>query len=100
MSRLSKSKVWSKRVRSFEASGLSQRLWCERRGISTSSFSYWRQRLAETKPATALVPIVVANENTPAAVDAAIEFEVGGVRLRAGAGIDAAWLCAVVRGLR
>ncbi len=98
MSQRSKAGAWSKRVRSFESSGLSQRGWCERHGVSKSSLSYWRRRLA--KSPSALVPIVVSSEQTTALSDGALEIEVAGVRLRAREGVDAVWLCAVLRGLR
>ena len=94
----SKVSEWSKRVRLFESSGLSQREWCERNGVSAGSLWYWRRRLASAVPA--LVPIVVAGEKERAAMDGALQIEVGGVTLRVSAGVDAAWLCAVLRGLR
>lgn len=98
MTRESNARVWSKRLRSFEASGLSHRAWCERHGVSKSSLSYWRRRLANATPT--LVPIVVAGESTTAVADGTLEIEVGGMRLRASAGVDAAWLCTVLQGLR
>lgn len=98
MARLSKAKAWSKRVQSFESSGVSQRAWCERNGVSKSSLSYWRRRMSKSTPA--LVPIVVAGERTTAPADSALEIEVGGVVLRVSASVDATWLCAVLRGLR
>ena len=98
MGQLSSEAVWSKRIRSFESSGLSQREWCERNGVSAGSLWYWRRRLASAAPA--LVPIVVAGQSERVTSDGALEIEVGGIRFRVSAGVDPAWLCAVLRGLR
>lgn len=38
---------WRKVIQEWRGSGLSQRRFCEDRGISFSSFCYWRRRLRE-----------------------------------------------------
>lgn len=49
---------WSAQLTAWRSSGLSQRAFCERRGINQSTFSKWRRRLAkETSNASALVAV-------------------------------------------
>lgn len=44
MKRDKKRNLWSERVSSYQASGLSAREWCEQNQISTSTFQYWVQK--------------------------------------------------------
>ena len=104
MSGLAKQAQWRKRVSAFERSGLTRKAWCLRVGIAVASLDYWRARLRDlSKPGQALVPIVVSDESVVSircAGGGAVEIEVGGVRLRADAQVDAQWLASVLRGLR
>ena len=92
---MSKEKLWAKRMRAFERSGLSRRKWCAQEKVPLSTLDYWRLRLRRTV-APALVPLVV--DSMP--VTAQIEITLGDVRLSLPSGIDAEWLCRVLRGLR
>jgi hypothetical protein len=49
----SKHTLWRDHIGAWQASGLSQRVWCEREGIALSTLSYWRKRLRETGPQAA-----------------------------------------------
>ena len=103
MDRASKAAFWSKRVRAFERSGLRRRAWCDRHGVALATLDYWRHRLRAAVPMSqSLVPIVVTNAPSLRSTSApgVIELEFAGVRMRADAGVDAAWLCNVLRGLR
>lgn len=96
---MSKEKLWTKRMRAFERSGLSRRAWCEKEGVPLSSLDYWRRRLRTMETAQALVPIVVA-EQPLSSKTCLIEIDASGVQLRVPTNIDADWLCRVLRGLR
>ena len=64
---------WIEQFRKWQASGLSQRSYCERAGVSFPSFNHWRRRareIANSKPAmksgvsartVTLVPVSVAS---------------------------------------
>ena len=89
---------WAKRVRLFEASGMSQRAWCERHGVSAGSLAYWRRRQVGAG-SPGLVPIVASPSSAAPSSFTSIEIEFGAIRLRVLGGADAAWLCALLRGL-
>lgn len=38
--------AWEVRLREQAASGLDIKAWCEREGVTASSFHYWRKRSA------------------------------------------------------
>lgn len=92
---MSKEKLWAKRIRAFERSGLSRRAWCVLEKVRPSTLDYWRLRLRRAAE-PALVPVVV--DSVPAAKE--IEIRLGDVQLRLPADVDADWLCRVLRGLR
>lgn len=56
MSKQTKMALWEKRVGSWRSSGLSQRAWCLRHGISPQTFGYWCRRLSSRD---AMLPVVV-----------------------------------------
>ena len=91
---MSKEKQWAKRMRAFERSGLSRRAWCAQEKVPLSTLDYWRLRLRRT--AATLIPVVV--DSVPVAKQ--IEIAVGDVQLRLPDGVDAEWLCSLLRGLR
>ena len=100
-----KQAIWSRRVLSFERSGLTRVAWCRREGVSAASLDYWRRRFRAVveEGGRALVPIMVSDACAVESVVCAgiLEIEVGGgVRLRADARLDAQWLASVLRGLR
>lgn len=94
MTAKAKAKLWVKRMRAFERSGLSRRAWCEQEDVPLSTLDYWRRRLRDAEPT--LVPVVVNESPVPAR----IEVAVGNVHLRLPTSIDATWLNSVLRGLR
>jgi hypothetical protein len=103
MDRASKAALWSKRVGEYGRSGLSRRAWCDRHGVAVATLDYWRRRTRESLPMSqSFVPMVVADAPSSAGASApgVIELEFAGVRIRADAGVDAAWLCRVLSGLR
>ena len=53
MSDTTKLDQWTKIFTEWEASGQSQKTYCEERGLALSLFSYWRKRLRECTEDTA-----------------------------------------------
>ena len=102
MGKSARLEFWLQRVRAFDRSGLTRSAWCARHGVAVSTLDYWRCRIGKAAVSRSLVPIVV--DEAVAAGDAqtpgVIEVQVLGLRLRADAGVDATWLCHVLRGLR
>lgn len=97
-----KAHVWAKRVAAFERSGESRRAWCAGQGLSPNTLDYWRVRLRGGNAAPSLVPIVVESGSQSSGAHGApgVDIELpGGVRIRATANVDAAWLSAVLRGM-
>jgi hypothetical protein len=91
---------WRALVAGYEASGVSQRAFCEQRGVALSTFRYWRARLArdagEVRPASAralqLVPVQVLAEPPAGTGSGIVLLAGGGVRIEVATGFDAATL--------
>lgn len=45
MNETDKGEQWRARIEAWRASGLSQKAWCIKEGVTYSSFGYWRKRL-------------------------------------------------------
>ena len=45
-----KREIWANRIDEFKASNLSQRAWCEEKGININTFRYWLKEAAVTCP--------------------------------------------------
>lgn len=59
---MSKPSFWADHIESWQASGLTQRDYCQGQAISLASFGYWRKKLRPkaASASSALVPIAVA----------------------------------------
>ena len=67
--------LWERRVASWRSTGLSQRAWCLRHGISPQTFGYWCRRLSSRD---VMLPVLVQTGG-----EAAVEVMLGnGVSLR------------------
>jgi hypothetical protein len=70
----SKFRDWTRHIKNWEASGLSQRAYCEREGLKISTFDYWRRQIRantevvkpEKKRSTALTLVPVHVSDNPA----------------------------------
>ena len=104
---------WRELVRSWPRSGLTQRAYCERHGISVGSLHRWRERLrGEVTPsdglvATArmerprLISVEFAGPESQPASSASLTLVFGdGLRLEIAAGCDPRWLGEVIERLR
>jgi hypothetical protein len=91
---------WRALVAAYERSDLTQRAFCEQRGVAVSTFRYWRGQLAEEpgevgqapSGALQLVPVHLVAE-PPAGTGSGIVLRAGaGVRIEVATGFDAATL--------
>jgi hypothetical protein len=100
MTESAKRVLWRERVLAFEHSGLQRSVWCARHSFKVATLDYWRQQLASEGGTIEqrLIPIRV---NAAAVSVGELKIEIGGgICLHAGANVDAAWLAALLRGLR
>ncbi len=100
MTESAKRVLWRDRVLAFDRSGLQRGVWCARHGFKVATLDYWRQQLASEAGTIEqrLIPICV--NAVPVSVGE-VKIEIGGgICLRAGRNVDAAWLAALLRGLR
>lgn len=101
-----KLRQWTKQIREWEASGVSQRAYCEREGLKFAAFDYWRRQVRSNseagKPALnrtdrlTLVPVRVTSKQCEGEITLRSP---GGWQLSMPAGIDSQWLAAFVRGV-
>ena len=99
---------WTQRLKDWEASGMTQRVFCEREGLKYGSFDYWCRQIRSTgatvKPT--LHP-VVTKKLTLVPVRVSDKRPSGGMVLRAPSGwqlelpgtVDTAWLATLLRQL-
>jgi len=94
----SKAMLWQERIEVWQASGESQRAWCEREGVPLSSMRYWRKKLSGCSvPAVVpsstsrLIPVSLARATT------ALTINAGGVSIEVAADVDRDLLKAVLR---
>jgi hypothetical protein len=54
-------RYWQAHRMAWQSSGLSQRAYCQREGLSFSAFGYWRSRMNATPatPAATFVPLLI-----------------------------------------
>jgi hypothetical protein len=73
---------WERRIAAWQRSGLSQRLFCERRGMALSTFQWWRKRLADGQDGQpSFLPLALSAAR--GAVEAVVHIELkSGTRLR------------------
>jgi len=94
-----KERQWRRWLEEQQASGLSVRAFCRRRGLQEQAFYQWRRTLAaraplsSSRPCQLFVPVAVVQPD----VDSRIEIVLlGGRRLHVPASFDAAALARVV----
>ena len=95
---------WKRLLRELERSGLSQREFAERRGVSVHTLRYWIYRSrAEQQPERRpppLLPVRVVPSPAPVARGGEVELILpGGCLLRFATGTDPAYVAALIRAL-
>jgi len=48
---------WARILSDYKASGLTQRKFCDERGVAYSSFCYWRKRLSQENGSSPLIEL-------------------------------------------
>jgi hypothetical protein len=87
---------WAERVRAWRASGETAQEYAVRHGFAASTLHVWSSRLQSTE-APRFLRLVPKTTDSPPSPEVVVE--VGGARVRVGAGFDRALLADVVRAL-
>lgn len=101
---------WTAQVEGWRASGLGQRVYCERTGLKLATFAYWRQRLRTedasksstqglAEPGLTLVPLHLHGERGGASEAVLTLRSPAGWECRLPAQVEAQWLTTILRGL-
>ena len=80
MSKQAKIVLWEQRIAAWRGSGLSQRAWSLREGVSPQTFGYWCRRLTSRR---AMLPVVLSDE-----IAAAVALEAVLVDVALGNGVS------------
>ncbi len=102
-----KASIWAERIQQWELSGLSQRVFCERKAFKYTTFDYWRRQLSGSategkqslKPVAAplkLVPLQVSGERHDHAI---VLRSPAGWELCLPSSVEPIWLAAILRSL-
>lgn len=99
---------WTKRIKNWETSGLTQRAYCERESLKCSTFDYWRRQVGAAGPAInptsktritdrlTLVPLRVSDQSPSANMRL---HGPSGWQLELPSAVEAAWLATLLRQL-
>lgn len=93
-----RAQVWMQFVRECEASGMTNREFCQQRGISEKSYYYWLRKLRKQAVATAGPQLVPLKPVTIPESGLRIEFR--GAQLVLPDGVDIEAVAAVLRSLQ
>ncbi|BBP44640.1 hypothetical protein THMIRHAS_08360 [Thiosulfatimonas sediminis] len=75
---MSKHELWVQRIADWQASGLSQRAFCQQQGLAISTFYTWRRRLRNLsqepiKESSAFLPMVIHDQPEPCSTSIAVK---------------------------
>ena len=99
---------WTKRIKHWETSGLTQRAYCERESLKYSTFDYWRRQIGAAGPAInpvakaknpkrlTLVPLRLLNQSRSESMRL---HSPGGWQLELPGAVEAVWLATLLRQL-
>ena len=91
---------WQGHISAWQSSGLSQAKYCERHGLSYSTFLYWRSQLKNALLDSQSISFVPVSVKTPSYSSAlSIELD-SGVCVRIDEAVDLQWLGRVVKALQ
>lgn len=95
--------VWRRLLESFTPGEMTVREWCDRQGVSTNQYFYWRRRLAATdaeKSQTRRFVAVDILDPTPIpTAPGGVTIRIAGAAIELQSGFDPALLRAVVQAL-
>ena len=102
-----KAALWQQRIEDWEASGLSQVVYCQRNGLKHATFAYWRKRFPTDRSSAQRLRLVAidtarapAPSSTVAKPDPIFTVQVGGLRVEVQQGYDPSLLIQLVRTLQ
>jgi transposase len=83
---------WRRRIREWQASGLTVRDFCARHALAQPTFYAWRRQLQQREAACTFVPVRVVPDQEPTPVTSLEVVLAGGRRVRVTPGFDPATL--------
>ncbi len=91
--------IWEKRIKDYEDSGLTIKVWCESNQIKEHQFLYWRKKLnsKQEKPSPSLVPIDLNQTSKLINTDTAVKINVGSISLEVKKGFSPSLLKEVMK---
>lgn len=110
MGRNDKTKLqqWTKQIKTWETSGLTQRAYCVRESLKYSTFDYWRRQISSIPVSARLTPVAkVAKQLNLVPVQVTTKNASGNMVVRSPSGwqlelpsaVEAAWLATLLRQL-
>ena len=87
---------WAGHVRAWLGSGLTQVTYCQRHELKPKSLAYWVRQHRQAAGHVTLVPLAVQG---PSVSGELLLHHASGWQLALPAGVDAAWLAGLLRGM-
>ena len=74
---MSKHELWAQRIADWQASGLSQRAFCQQQGLAISTFYVWLRKIRQTNEQSiwvpsAFLPLVIQDKSEPCSTTIAV----------------------------
>ena len=92
--------AWHERVAQWRASGTSVQAYADQHGVPVARLNYWVKRVEREARLTQLLPVRVQQPLTTATMNGLELRGPSGWTLRIDSGVGAAWLAALLSGLR
>lgn len=80
----------------YRASGLTQKHWCQERGIAVTTLQYWLKRECDSAKGYSLVPVELEGHRVG---NGRLDLQINGVQMRVGAGSDLRALATLLKEL-
>ena len=93
-----RAQTWAMLIRECKASGMTNKEFCEQRGVSEKSFYYWQKKL-RTDLLEAALPQLVTLDPAPTPVEL-LQISFRGAELKLPAGVDIEAVAALLRSIQ
>ena len=87
---------WARHVQAWRDSGLTQVAYCQQHELKPKAFAYWIRRHKQASSPPTLVPLAVRGSSVSGEL---LLQHACGWQLALPAGVDAAWLAGLLRGM-
>lgn len=87
---------WARHVQAWRDSGLTQVAYCQQHELKPKALAYWIRRSKQTATPLTLVPLAVRESSV---AETLLLQHASGWQLALPAGVDAAWLAGLLRGM-